>query len=84
MVVVNLESPGVVERDRRFPFARAFREADLVVTGGIVIAHAVADAAVHQASRLKLVDEVGELGALLAGHVARRVEPDEADGVRIE
>src|SRR6516225_10750921 len=78
-MVVLLETPGVVDGDRGFPGAFDGADAYLVITGGIVIAEAMSDAAADQALRLEHVHQVGELLALLERNVARGIEPDEAD-----
>ena len=79
-MVILLESPGVVHGDRGFPIAFDQADADLVVTGRIVISRVVPDASADEAIGLKLVNQGGQLPALLPGDLPRRIEPDEADG----
>src|SRR6185436_3147440 len=79
VLIVALETPGVVHSHRRFPVTFDLAHADLVVARRVVIAQAVPDATAHQTVGLELMYEVDQFLALLLSDVARRVEPDQAD-----
>ena len=79
VVVERFVSPRIVERAGRFDQILLRHEVgDLVVTHGAIIAHAVADAGIDQATGLIFPDQIGKFPALLGADGTRRVKPDQA------